>query len=209
MSLLFRYVFREVAVSSLIGAILFTFVLYLQRVGDVMELLVRADIAARDVGYLFLLTLPLPLPYTIPIGVLVGILLALGRMSTDGEITAMRAAGVPGVRAVRPIGVFCLLAAIACGAVTLWLSPWAARERVRVGQSLQISQATARIPPRVFIEKVFPDKVLYVRDVEPGDSVIRWKGLFMADTRAPESRGSVEGLNARWTIPASPLPTKP
>jgi LPS export ABC transporter permease LptG/LPS export ABC transporter permease LptF len=195
-SLLFRYVFREVAVSSLIGAVLFTFVLYLQKVGDVMELLVRADIAARDVGYLFLLTLPFPLPYTIPIGVLVGVLLALGRMSTDGEITAMRAAGVPGLRAVRPIGVFCLFAAIACGAVTLWLSPWAARERVRVGQSLQISQATAKIPPRVFIEKVFPDKVLYVRDVEPGDSVIRWKGLFMADTRAPESRGSVDGLNA-------------
>ena len=196
MSLLFRYVFREVAVSSLIGAVLFTFVLYLQRIGDVMDLLVRADIPARDVGYLFLLTLPLPLPYTIPIGVLVGTLLALGRMSTDGEITAMRAAGVPGRRAVRPVGVFCLFAAIVCGAVTLWLSPWAARERVRVGQSLQISQATARIPPRVFIEKVFPNKVLYVRDVEPGESVIRWRGLFMADTRAPESRGSVDGLDA-------------
>ena len=196
MSLLFRYVFREVAVSSLIGAVLFTFVLYLQKIGDVMDLLVRADIPARDVGYLFLLTLPLPLPYTIPIGVLVGTLLALGRLSTDGEITAMRAAGVPGRRAVRPVGVFCVLAAIVCGAVTLWLSPWAARERVRAGQSLQISQATARIPPRVFIEKVFPNKVLYVRDVEPGDSVIRWKGLFMADTRAPESRGSVDGLDA-------------
>lgn len=196
MSLLFRYVFREVAVSSLIGAVLFTFVLYLQWIGDVMDLLVRADIPARDVGYLFALTLPLPLPYTIPIGVLVGTLLALGRMSTDGEITAMRAAGLPGRRAVRPIGVFCLLAAIACGAVTLWLSPWAARERVRVGQSMQISQATARIPPRVFIEKEFPNRVLYVRDVEPGDSVVRWKGLFMADTRAPETRGSVEGLDA-------------
>ena len=32
---------------------------------------------------------------TIPFGALVGILVGLGRLSTDGEITAMRAAGVP------------------------------------------------------------------------------------------------------------------
>lgn len=194
MNILFRYVFWEIAASSLVGVVLFSFVLFLQRLGDVMALLVRADVAAGEVGRLVLLNLPVPLPYTIPVGILVGVLLGLGRMSTDSELVAMRAAGVPGRRLMRPILAFGLLGGAICAWVTLDLSPWAARESEAARQKLQISQATAQVPPRVFIER-FPDTVVYVHDVEPGEE-IRWKGLFMADTRSPESRGSVSGINA-------------
>ena len=194
MIILFRYIFREIAASSLVGVLLFSFVLFLQRIGEVMALLVRADVAGSEVGRLVLLTLPIPLPYTIPVGILVGVLLGLGRLSTDSEIIAMRAAGVPGRSLMRPIVVFCLLAAGLCAWFTLDLSPWAARQFEASKQKLQISQATAQVPPRVFIER-FPGAVVYVHDVEPGEE-IRWKGLFMADTRAPESRGSVSGVNA-------------
>lgn len=194
MTILFRYVFREIAASSLVGVLLFSFVLFLQRLGEVMALLVRSNVPAEEVGRLVLLNLPLPLPYTIPVGILVGVLLGLGRLSTDSEIIAMRAAGVPGLRIMRPIVAFGLLGGLICGWVTLDLSPWAAREAMAAAQKLQISQATAEIPPRVFIEH-FPNLVVYVHDVEPGE-VIRWKGLFMADTRAPKSRGSVSGIDA-------------
>ncbi len=196
MSILSRYIFREVFVSSLIGGALFTFVLFIRSVGPVMELLVRSSVEPADVGRLFLLTLPQSLPYTVPMGVLVGVLISLGRLSTDGEITAMRAAGVPGRRVVAPITVFCLLGAALGAGMTLHVSPWAARERIAIGETLKISQATAAIQPRVFHEN-FPDKVLYVRDVIPGDGhIVNWEGLFLADTRAPEERGSVSGLNA-------------
>ncbi len=194
MGILFRYVLREIAVSSLIGGALFTFVLFLKTIGPVMELLVRATIPPSQVGYLFLLTLPQSLPYTIPWGVLAGVLIGLGRLSTDGEVTAVRSAGIPSRSMVWPVGVFCLLGAAACAYTTLDLSPWALRQRVAVGESLKISQASAKIQPRVFIEK-FPNTVVYVRDIARGD-VVRWKGLFLADTRAPEVRGSVNGVNA-------------
>jgi len=195
-SILFRYVFREVVTASLIGGALFTFVLFVQTVGPVMELLVRATAEPGEVGRLFLLTIPQSLPYTVPMGVLVGVLIGLGRLSTDTEITAMRAAGIPGRRVVTPIAAFCLLGALLGGYITVKLSPWAARERAAIGESIKISQATAAIQPRVFHEN-FPNKVLYVRDVLPTDGqTVHWKGLFLADTSAPESRGSVSGLNA-------------
>ncbi len=186
--------FWEVLGSSLLGAALFTFVLFLQRVGPVMELLVRASVSSEQVGYLFLLTVPQSLPYTIPVGVLLGVLIGLGRLSTDGEITAMRAGGVPSRRVVAPVLVFCLGAAALCAWVTLDLSPWAARELTRVATSMRISQATAEVQPRVFVED-FPDTVLYVREVNAGQ-IVSWKGVFIADMRAPELRGSVEGVNA-------------
>ena len=191
---LFRYVFWEVLGSSLLGAALFTFVLFLQRVGPVMELLVRAAVSSEEVGYLFLMTVPQSLPYTIPMGVLLGVLIGLGRLSTDGEITAMRAGGVASRRVVAPVLLFCLMGAALCGWITLELSPWAAREFQRAAMNMRISQATAEVQPRVFVED-FPKTVLYVREVNAGQ-VVSWNGVFIADTRAPEQRGSVEGVNA-------------
>ena len=93
MGILNRRVFREIASGALLGAVLFTFVLFLQRIGRLFELLVRSSASPSTVAELFALVLPPTLPFTVPIGVLVGILLGLSRMSSDGEITAMRAAG--------------------------------------------------------------------------------------------------------------------
>lgn len=188
MSLLARYIFREVFLSSLIGTALFTFVIFLQTVEPVMEQLIRPRASTREVLYLFALQVPQALSFTIPMGVLVGVLVGLGRMSTDSELTAMRAAGVSGRRVAGPVSWIVLAGILACGITSLWLDPLAQREFQRIGEDLRISEATARIQPRVFNES-FPNHVLWVQDVIPGDQVV-WKGVFVADMRAPEERGS-------------------
>ncbi len=194
MNVLFRYILREILVSSLIGAVLFTFVLFLKGIGPVMELLVRASVSPAEVGRLFVLTLPQSLPYTVPMGVLLGVLLGLGRLSSDGEIIAIRAAGIPARVVIAPVMAFCLAGAALSAYITTTVSPWAAREFQISSEAMKISQATALVQPRVFIED-FPDTVLYVRDVLPGP-IAKWKGLFMADTRAPDARGSVGGVQS-------------
>ena len=100
-----RTIFKEVASASTLGVGLFTFVLFLQTLGKnngFLSLLVRAAAPASTVGYLLSLVVPLVIPFTVPLGILVGILIGLSRMSSDGEITAMRAAGVPGPQNRRP-----------------------------------------------------------------------------------------------------------
>ena len=193
MRILFRYVFREVLVSALIGAAVFTFVLFLPSVGQVMELLIRPSAASGDILSLFGLMLPQWFRFSIPMGVLVGVLVGLGRLSSDREITAMRAAGVPGRRCVMPVGILAMLAATICAVTTLYLNPVARRDLHAITETLKISQATAEVPPRVFIEE-FPNRVLYVRDVVAGP-VVHWKGVFLADMRAPEDRGSPGGVS--------------
>jgi len=192
--ILFRYILREVVVSSLIGTLLFTFVLFLKAVGPLIELLIRPSGSASDVVQLFLLAVVQTLRFTIPIGVLIGVLVGLGRMSSDGEIVALRAAGIPGRRCVPPVALLAAFGVLLGAATTLYFNPIALRETRRIGETLKISQATAEIQPRVFIES-FPDRVLYVQDVIPGP-VVRWKGVFIADERAPEDRGSFGGVNA-------------
>src|SRR6516164_3615412 len=71
-----RYIFREILSSALLGTLLATFVLFLQKADPIFELLVRSSGAnSRVVLEMFALAVPGVLPYTIPFGVLVGILI--------------------------------------------------------------------------------------------------------------------------------------
>ena len=74
MGLLSRAIFREVANSALLGTVLFTFVLFLQRVGRLFEILVRSSAPPQTVAHLFALAIPFTLTFTVPLGVLVGVL---------------------------------------------------------------------------------------------------------------------------------------
>src|SRR5438876_9877752 len=146
--MLFRYIFREILPSALLGTLLSTFVIFLQKSGPVFELLIRSSARPKVVAYLFTLVFPPLLPMTIPFGVLVGILIGLGRMSTDGEITAMRAAGVSSRAVIPPVLTFALLAMLVAGASSLWLTPRAIRQSIAILNKLEAEQLTADIQPR-------------------------------------------------------------
>jgi len=188
MGLLSRTVFRETLSATLLGVLLFTFVLFLKSADQLFELLVRSSADPATVAYLFALALPPAIVFTAPIGILAGLLVCLGRMSSDGEITAMRAAGLPGRRVAPPVLILALLAALGTACCSLWLCPWAYRETYRIAQGLAAQQLTANIAPRVFQEQ-FPNSILFVRDVIPGP-VVRWQNIFLADLRPPSERGS-------------------
>ncbi|HKW97995.1 MAG TPA: LptF/LptG family permease [Bryobacteraceae bacterium] len=186
MRIISRYVFREIVSSATLGTLLATFVIFLQRVDRYFELLVRSSAGTAKVLWLFVLAMPPVLPLTVPFGVLVGILIGLGRMSTDGEITAMRAAGVSSRKVIPPVVAFSLLATVLTGACALWLTPRALRESVAILNKLEAEQVSADIQPRVFDEQ-FPNTILYVGDVKPGPVVV-WKNVFLADLTPPEQR---------------------
>jgi LPS export ABC transporter permease LptG/LPS export ABC transporter permease LptF len=187
MRLISRTIFREIFVTAMLGAAMFTFVLFLQQAGRLFEFLVRTSGPPKTVAYLFAMVVPVMLPFAIPLGVLIGTLVTLSRMSTDGEITAMRAAGVPGRSVVPAIMTFGFLAMCCAAAASLWLTPWSIREEIRVKNILIASELTADVQPRVF-EEQFPNKVLYVGDVIVGPPS-RWRQIFVADVTPPGERG--------------------
>jgi LPS export ABC transporter permease LptG/LPS export ABC transporter permease LptF len=191
MGILSRAIFAEIVSGAFLGTVLFTFVLFLQSAGRSFELLVRSSAGGKTVGYLFALMLPATLTYTLPIGALVGILIGLSRMSSDGEIIGMRAAGVPSRRVIAPVLTFAVLAMAATAACSLWLTPWSIRETYRILNRLAAEELTAEIQPRVFQEQ-FPNTILYVGDVIPGP-VEKWRNVFLADLREKPERPGGSG----------------
>jgi LPS export ABC transporter permease LptG/LPS export ABC transporter permease LptF len=194
MRILSRAIFREVFGAALLGTLLFTSVLFLQQLGSsnskLFEILVRGSAPPATVAYLFLLVIPPTLAFSLPVGTLVGVLIGLGRMSSDGEITAMRASGVSSRVIVGPVFVLALMMTIAAGVTTIWLTPLSIRELYRVANQVAAKQLTAAIQPRVF-EEQFTDTntVLYVGDVKTSAGAVAiWHNVFLADLTPPAQR---------------------
>src|SRR5262249_42655717 len=94
MRILTRYILREVTSHALIGAGIFTFVLFTRDLGTILELVVRNSAPLPSIAQTFFFIMPVALTITIPSGVLVGILIGLSRLAADSEVTAMRASGI-------------------------------------------------------------------------------------------------------------------
>lgn len=191
MGLIARTLFFEILSATFLGTVLFTFVLFLRSVSKLFEQLVRGSAPPEIVASIFALLLPPVLTFTIPVGVLVGTLIALSRMSADAEITALRASGVSSRSLLYPVLTFGLVATILTGAASTWLNPLATRQFYHYLNRIAAAELTAEIQPRVF-EEQFPNKIIYVGDVIPG-KVVRWRNVFVADVSPPDQRRTAGG----------------
>jgi lipopolysaccharide export system permease protein len=179
-----RYILKEVVSHGLIGAAVFTFVIFMREVTRILELVVRNSAPFPSVAELFFLTLPVALKVTIPMGVLVGILLGLSRMAADSEVTAMRASGVSVRTFLKIISVFGAAAWILALINTVIIEPRSAAELARLQNKLASSQVSFEVQPHVFYEG-FKNHVLYVEDVTSAAGAAVWKDVFDADISTP------------------------
>jgi len=179
MRIINRYIFREVFSHALLSMAVFTFVLFVPQLVRLMELLVRHSADAPTVGLLFLCTLPGVLTFSVPMAVLVGVLIGLGRMSGDSEVVAVHAAGIGPRQLLVPVGMLAMATGLFTLAMTSWLGPVAVRTLRELEEQLRASQASFLVQPRVFDERFAP-YVLYLQDVEAAGT--RWRGIFLAES---------------------------
>src|SRR5690348_8949501 len=186
MRILTRYILGEVVAHALIGAAVFTFVLFTRDLGRILELVVRNSAPLPSVAEIFFFTVPVALTYTIPMGVLVGILIGLSRLAADTEITAMRASGIGVWTFLKIVSIFVAIAWLLALGNEIYVAPKSQAALGRLQDRLKSSQASFEVQPRVFYEG-FPQIVLYVQDVKSAEGAAIWKNVFLADTSRASS----------------------
>ncbi|HXN28182.1 MAG TPA: LptF/LptG family permease, partial [Candidatus Acidoferrales bacterium] len=179
MRLLDKYIGREVGSHAILGLAVFTFVFFVPQLVRLMDLVVRHSGGVFTVALIFLCSLTPVLAFTIPMAVLVGVLIGLGRLSADSEIVALHASGISLRRLLVPIGFVALGCSLGTLILTFWLSPAAIRTLQSLEARLLLTQAPYAIQPRVFNEQI-PHYILYVQDVEA--AATRWHGVFLASS---------------------------
>ncbi len=124
MSLINRYLLREISVPFVVGMGLFFVVVVFAQLLKVSDTVTGLGISGLDVAWALIYSLPPLMGLLIPVSVLFATLLGVGRLAADRELVGMAASGLSPYRHLRVPLAFGAAMALLC-AVTLALGePW-------------------------------------------------------------------------------------
>lgn len=178
-----RYIVREVVPPFGLSLLVLTFLLMLPPIMDVVEDLIAKGVDNLTIVRMMATLLPQGLGVTIPMALLVGVLMGLGRLSSDREMVAMQACGISLFRILTPLlGLASIAAAVTCYILVVAL-PDANQEFRELSYQTIANRAEGEVKPRVFHDD-FPNIMLHVREVSSTGG--GWSEVFLAETSASD-----------------------
>ena len=180
MTILNRYVFRELLGPFVLGLVVFSFVIIprLPVSSRPLELLVQKNVTPQEILLILGYILPTILMFSLPMAALLAILISFGRLSADNEVTAIRSSGVSIRGLVPPVVVFASFIFLAALFNSNYWQPHSNQKLRAIRSEIALKSISTAIQPGVF-EEGFSNLVLYIRDATPDKST--WKGVFLAD----------------------------
>jgi LPS export ABC transporter permease LptG/LPS export ABC transporter permease LptF len=177
-----RYVIREILPPLFLSLLIFTFILEIPPVMEQLESLVSKGVSWTVAGRMLITLIPQALGLTIPMALLVGLLIGLGRLSGDREAVALLACGVSPYRLLRPVMALTAVAVVVNLYVMIRGIPDANQAFREITYDVVSKRVENDVRPQVFFED-FPGWVLYARDVPPNGG--GWRDVMVADTHDP------------------------
>jgi LPS export ABC transporter permease LptG/LPS export ABC transporter permease LptF len=170
-----------------LGFLVYTFLLLIRFLFDSAEMIIRRGLPVAVVGKLLAFTLPNIVVLTIPMALLFGILIAVGRLSSDSELVALRAGGVSLATLYRPILLVSAAFALLNGYLMVDLLPRGNSGLQQLRLDIITETVSQQVEPRVFYPE-FEGLLLYVFEIPKGDD--RWNGVFLAQA-LPTSQNKI------------------
>jgi len=165
-TLLDRHIFRSILVTTAVAVCMFAFVLMAGNIlRDLLGPLLSGQLQLLTFGRLVLLLFPFVISFALPLGMLTGVLLTLGRLASDSEITAMRTAGLSIPRIAAPALVLAALGVALGLRVNFESMPWSKIQYERQFAEAMRANPLSFVRPRTFIRE-FPGCVIYVGSMD-------------------------------------------
>ncbi|MGD0021693.1 MAG: LPS export ABC transporter permease LptF [Smithellaceae bacterium] len=175
-----RYIFKEIALPFIIILFVLTFVLLMGKILQIMDLMVNKGISVFSIAELIILLLPSFMLFTIPIALLIAILIALGRLSADNEITVIKASGISLLQIYYPVAIASLATFIFTIFISNFLVPYSNFATKRLLFEIASQNASIGIKEKVF-NADFKGFLLYA-DKIPLDGKYM-EGVIVSDSR--------------------------
>jgi len=189
-----RYIWKELIAPFFLGLIIGTFLLLIDRIFDMMDLIINKGVPVYLVLNLFAYLLPSILVLTVPIGVLFSILVAFGRLSADMEIVALKACGVSPLRLLWPVLAFGVTATAVTGYLMIDALPRANYAFKSLVFDIVRTTASAGLKERVFND-TFGNFVIYVDEIATDQVGLR--NVFVSDERKPDEQRFITAREGR------------
>jgi lipopolysaccharide export system permease protein len=175
-----RYIIRELIAPFFLSIAVLTLALFLQKMFRLTELVLSKGSSLAATGKLLLYIMPGFLAMTIPISLLVAALTAFSRLSSDSEVTAMKASRVSLYAMVRPVMKFSVVLFFVTAVITHFLAPNAMFAFKAQLFNMLKARAMVGLEQGVF-SSTFDGMVIYVDKMNSLDDM---QGLFISDERS-------------------------
>lgn len=182
------YLLRELLPSFLLGLAGFTFVLLTGRILQLTELFVNKGIPLSFILQFLYCLLPSFLMLTVPMATLLSVLMAFHRLSSDNEMTAMKASGVSLYQLLPPVLGFSFATYLITSFLALQSVPQANATSRSLLYEMASSKAHVGVRERVFNDD-FDGIVLYVEEIKPRS--FQWEDVFVSDARNPSQVNTI------------------
>jgi lipopolysaccharide export system permease protein len=186
LKILSRYILWEYVGNLFLGILIFTFVLLLDHLFELVDLLLNKGAGIILTAKLLFLLLPSSLSLTLPMSALLATLLTFGRLSENNEITAIRASGVSAWSFLKPPLGAALLAVVFLVPFNISWAPHAQSQFRTLYLEVLQSNPLIRIEPHIFVE--VGDYHLYIEKKDKKSKMMTGVTIYKTPQEGPPLR---------------------
>ena len=180
--ILSRYIFKELFGTFFVALLVFSSVALMAKIVTLVDLVINKGLEPGQMLLLVVYVLPSLLVYTVPMSVVLATLIALGRLSTDSEIIALKASGINLYQMMPPFVVLCLIGFIITACCTLSLEALGRRTFRSQAQNFSVQNIAAILEEGVFNDSI-NDLIIYVQEFD--QDTLQVKNIMISDRRNP------------------------
>jgi len=161
MKILRSYLLKELFWPFLLSLTILLFIMLMGNLVNLFNLVINKGVSLALVSKLIVLLLPNLLSYALPLAILSATLLAIGRLSADNEIIAIRASGINLYKLCFPIIIVGLIASLASIPLNDKLKPKALFAGRKIVKQIGMKSPTAFLEAGTFI-RTFQNYIIFI-----------------------------------------------
>jgi lipopolysaccharide export system permease protein len=182
MKILYRYIFREHIGPFFFGLAVIMFVLVMDFILEVLNLIIGKGLNAFVILQVFGLNLAWMLALAVPMAVLISTLMAFGRLSQDNEITALRSSGISLYRLIAPPLAASILLALGMAYFNDRVLPELNHQARLLMTDIHQKRPTWNLKENVFIDEI-PGYHILIKKIDPHSSDIEGVTIYDVENR--------------------------
>lgn len=184
MKLIDRYILGELARPAVFGLMIFSSLWLVNVLMKVIDMMVTKEVPLVSVAKFFMYTVPVVMTTSMPMAMLLAALMAVGRVTADSELTAMKAGGISLHRVLAPVAIIGVLAS----SFVFWLNEYVVPEANKRRNFVYLNDIVRKKPLPKVAENIFfeggKEFKMFVRRYEPKANLVHDVTVFHFQSNA-------------------------
>ncbi|CAN2523844.1 LPS export ABC transporter permease LptF [Klebsiella pneumoniae] len=177
--IIIRYLVRETLKSQLAILFILLLIFFCQKLVRILGAAVDGDIPTNLVLSLLGLGIPEMAQLILPLSLFLGLLMTLGKLYTESEITVMHACGLSKAVLIKAAMILALFTGAVAAVNVMWAGPWSSRHQDEVLAEAKANPGMAALAQGQFQQASDGNAVMFIESVNGN----RFHDVFLAQLR--------------------------